>query len=52
MFKKCEKEFRDYIKDKMVAAKAEIRELLQVNQYNTLINSERCSVVYFDIVEK
>uniref|UniRef100_A0A1B6GNX3 FF domain-containing protein n=1 Tax=Cuerna arida TaxID=1464854 RepID=A0A1B6GNX3_9HEMI len=27
--KKCEREFKDYIKDKMVAAKADIRELLQ-----------------------
>lgn len=27
--KKCEREFKDYIKDKMIAAKADIRELLQ-----------------------
>lgn len=28
---KCEREFKEYIKDKMVAAKADIRELLQVS---------------------
>ena len=32
--KKCEREFRDYLKDRLVAAKAEYRELLKVcNRY-------------------
>lgn len=30
IFQKCEKEFKEYIKDKLVAAKADFRELLQV----------------------
>lgn len=29
-FQKCEKEFNEYMKDKMVAAKADFRELLKV----------------------
>lgn len=28
--KKCEREFREYLKDKLVAAKADFRELLKV----------------------
>lgn len=32
-FQKCEKEFKEYIKDKLVAAKADFRELLQVSLY-------------------
>lgn len=31
LLQKCEKEFKEYIKDKLVAAKADFRELLQVN---------------------
>lgn len=30
ILQKCEKEFKEYIKDKLVAAKADFRELLQV----------------------
>lgn len=29
--KKCEREFREYLKDKLVAAKADFRELLKVS---------------------
>lgn len=30
--KKCEREFREYLKDKLVAAKADYRELLKVRR--------------------
>ena len=33
MFQKCEKEFNEYMKDKMVAAKADFRELLKVIKF-------------------